>query len=166
MPELAAVEHPLVGSETYFLGEVHGGDFYNRFPTTCRLVGTRRWAPGNSLAAVDREFRELLAGVAAETGCAIELDLRLVRECYEIDPAHPLSVALRDGYEDVTGEELRIAGIKLVADAAFFQGDCGIPAVYHGPAGDGAHGDVESVPVAELVGATKVYLRMLERLWQ
>jgi acetylornithine deacetylase/succinyl-diaminopimelate desuccinylase-like protein len=164
--ELAAVEHPLVGSETYFLGEVHGGDFYNRFPTTCRLVGTRRWAPGNSLAAVEREFQELLAGVALETGCAIELDLRLVRECYEIDPAHPLSVALRDGYEDVTGEELRIAGIKLVADAAFFHGDCGIPAVYHGPAGNGAHGDVESVPVAELVRATKVYLRMLERLWQ
>ena len=62
--------------------------------------------------------------------------------------------------------ELRIAGIKLVADAAFFQGDCGISAVYHGPAGNGAHGDVESVPVAELVRATKVYLRMLERLWQ
>ena len=47
--ELATIEHPLVGSETYFLGEVHGGDFYNRFPTDLPLVGTRRWAPGNSL---------------------------------------------------------------------------------------------------------------------
>ncbi len=163
--ELATVEHPLVGSETYFLGEVHGGDFYNRFPTTCRLVGTRRWAPGSRLAAVDAEFRELLAGVADETGCGIELDLRLVREAYEIDPEHPLSVALRQGYEDVTGAELQVSGIKVVADAAFFHGDCGIPAVYHGPAGSGAHGDVEYVPVAELVRATKVYLRMLEHLW-
>ena len=66
---------------------MHGGDFYNRFPTTCRLVGTRRWAPGNSLAAVEAEFRALLAQVAEETGCAIELDLRLVREAYEIDPS-------------------------------------------------------------------------------
>ena len=41
----------------------------------------------------------------------------------------------------------------------------GIPTVYHGPVGSGAHGDVESMPVAELVRATKVYLRMLERLW-
>ena len=163
--ELATVQHPLVGSETYFFGEVHSGDFYNRFPTACRLVGTRRWAPGNTLAAVETEFRKLLAGVAQETGSTIELDLRLVRDAYEIDPEHPLSIALRRGYEEVTGDELRISGIKVVADAAFFNGDCGIPAVYHGPAGSGAHGDVESMPVAELVRATKVYLRMLEHLW-
>jgi len=163
--ELAAVEHPLVGSDTYFLGEVHGGDFYNRFPTTCRLVGTRRWAPGSTIADADREFRALLACVACETGCGIDLDLRLVREAYEIDPDNPLSLALRRGYADVTGLELHITGGKLVADAAFFNGDCGIPAVYHGPAGSGAHGDVESVPIAELVRATKVYLRMLEHLW-
>ena len=103
--------------------------------------------------------------MAAETGCAIELDLRLVREAYEIDPEGPLSVALRRGYEDVTGEELEISGIKVVADAAFFHGDCGIPAVYHGPAGSGAHGDVESVPIAELVRATRVYLKLLRHLW-
>jgi acetylornithine deacetylase/succinyl-diaminopimelate desuccinylase-like protein len=163
--ELAKTEHPLVGSETSFLGEVHGGDFYNRFPTECRLVGTRRWAPGNDYAAVGAELRELLGRIADETGCTIDLDLRLVRECYEIDPSHPLSAALRGAYEDVAGEELPIAGVKIVADAAFFHGDCGIPAVYHGPIGNGAHGDVESVPVSELVRATKVYLRTLERLW-
>lgn len=163
--ELAQVVHPLVGSETFFLGEVHGGDFYNRFPTACRLVGTRRWLPGNGFAVVEAETRELLATVAEETGCEIDLDLRLIREAYEIDPEHPLSRALRSGYEEVTGSPLPISGVKLVADAAFFHGECGIPAVYHGPAGSGAHGDVESVPVAELVRATKVYLRMLEHLW-
>jgi acetylornithine deacetylase/succinyl-diaminopimelate desuccinylase-like protein len=163
--ELSAVEHPWVGAETYFLGEVHGGDFYNRFPTTCRLVGTRRWAPGNSLPEVEVEFRELLEPIARDTGCSIELDLRLVRGAYAIDPEHPLALALRAGYEDVTGTELPLTGIKVVADAAVFQGETAIPTVYHGPAGDGAHGDVESIPVAELVRATKVYLRMLERLW-
>ena len=88
-----------------------------------------------------------------------------MREAYEIDPEHPLSLALRRGYADVTGTELPISGGKLVADAAFFNGECGIPAVYHGPAGSGAHGDVESVPVSELVRATTVYLRVLEHLW-
>ena len=164
--ELAATTHPLVGSETFFLGEVQGGDFYNRFPTACRLVGTRRWLPGNDFATVEADAHRLLAKVSAETGCAIELDLRLVREAYEIDPEHPLSRALRSGYADVVGAELPISGVKLVADAAFFHGDCGIPAVYHGPAGDGAHGDVESVPVSELERATKVYLKLLEHLWE
>ena len=163
--ELATTEHPWVGAETYFLGEVHGGDFYNRFPNECRLIGTRSWAPGNTLDAVEEEFLELLDPIAAETGCSIELDLKLVRGAYSIDPEHELSRALRAGYRDVTGTELPVTGIKVVADGAVFQGEASIPTVYHGPAGTGAHGDIEFVPVAELVRATQVYLAMLQRLW-
>lgn len=157
--------HPRVGAETVFLGEVHGGDFYNRHPAGCRLVGTRRWVPGSSLAAVEAELRAVLAPLTAETGCAIDLDLRLVRDAYEIDPEHPLAAALRAAYADVTGAELELSGVKVVADGAIFQAVGGIPTVYHGPVGDGAHADVESMPIDELVRATKVYLRLLEHLW-
>ena len=162
--ELAAVEHEWVGPESYFLGEVHGGDFYNRYPVECRFVGTRRWAPGNTLAQVEEDFRALLAPIAAESGCVIDLDLQLVRGAYEIDPEHRLVVALREAYQDVTGDELPLTGVKLVADGAIFNA-AGIPTVYHGPMGTGAHGDVESIDVAELVRATQVYLALLERLW-
>jgi acetylornithine deacetylase/succinyl-diaminopimelate desuccinylase-like protein len=161
--ELAAVEHPWVGAETYFFGEVHGGDFYNRWPASCRLVGTRRWAPGNTLEAVDAEYRALLAGVARETGCTIELDLRLVRGPYEIDTGHELLRALREAYQEVTGNSLEPVGVKVVADAAIFWA-AGIPAVYHGPVGSGAHADVEYVAVPELVRASEVYLALLRRL--
>ena len=148
------------------VGEVHGGDFYNRHPTTCRLVGTRRWAPGNTLAEVEAEFRALLAPIAQETGCAIDLELLLVRDSYSIHPEHPLAVALQEGYRDVTGKALELTGVKVVADAAIFQGEGGIPTVYHGPSGTGAHADVEHMPVAELVRATQVYLRLLAHLWR
>ena len=63
--ELSEHSHPWVGSETYFVGEVHGGDFYNRFPSTCRIVGTRRWIPANTLEAVKAANLELLDRVAA-----------------------------------------------------------------------------------------------------
>ncbi len=162
--ELAAAEHEWVGPETYFIGEVHGGDFYNRHPVECRLVGTRRWLPGTTLAQVEEEFLTLLDPIAAESGCTIDLDLRLVRGPYEIDPDHPLAVALREAYRDVTTEELPLGGVRLVADGAMFYA-AGIPTVYHGPMGTGAHGDVESIEVAELVRATRVYLALLERLW-
>jgi acetylornithine deacetylase/succinyl-diaminopimelate desuccinylase-like protein len=162
--ELAPHEHPLVGAETYFVGEVHGGDFYNRHANTCRIVGTRRWAPGNTLAAVDGEYRELLAGIAAAEGCQIELDLKLVREAYEIELGHPLLVALQEAYLEVTGNTLEPVGRKVVADAAIWQAVGGIPTVYHGPVGSGAHADVELMPVAELVRATEVYLALLRRL--
>lgn len=161
--ELAADEHPRVGAETYFVGELHGGDFYNRFPTTCRIVGTRRWMPGNTLEAVEAEYRELLARVAEETGCEIELDLKLVRGAYEIAESHPLLHALEAAYLDVTGRELERAGMKTVADGALLAA-AGIPTVYHGPVGSGAHADVEFMPVAELVRAAEVYVVLLRRL--
>ena len=162
--ELAAVDHEWVGPDTYFLGEVHGGDFYNRHPVECRLVGTRRWAPGNTYAAAESEFRALLEPIAAESGCAIELDLKISRDTYRIDPEHRLVGALRGAYEEVVGEELPLTGVRLVADGAAFH-EAGIPSVYHGPWGNGAHGDVETVEVTELVRATRVYLALLERLW-
>ena len=42
------------------------------------------------------EFRALLEPIAAESGCAIELDLRLLRGAYGIDPEDRLVVALRE----------------------------------------------------------------------
>ncbi len=161
--ELASVEHPWVGAETYFVGEVHGGDFYNRFPTSCRIVGTRRWAPGNSFAAIEREYRALLGGVAAETGCEIDLDLRLVRDAYEIPLDEPLLLALRESYLEVTGQTLEPVGMKVVADGAILH-QAGIPTVYHGPRGVGAHADVEYVELDELERATRVYVELLGRL--
>ena len=138
---------PWVGAETYFFGEVHGGDFYNRHPATCRLVGTRRWAPGNTLDAVQAEYDALVAPIAAESGCAIDVRLKLVRDAYSIDPEHPLAVALREGYEEVTGEPLASTGVKVVADAAIFQAVGGIPTVYHGPRGErGARGRRDRSP--------------------
>jgi acetylornithine deacetylase/succinyl-diaminopimelate desuccinylase-like protein len=161
--ELAANVHPRVGAETYFVGELHGGDFYNRFPATCRIVGTRRWIPGNTLDAVEAEYRALLDRVAAETGCTFELDFKLVRGAYEIDEDHPLLQALQASYLEVTGETLEPTGVKVVADGALFAA-AGIPTVYHGPVGSGAHADVEYMTVAELVRAANVYVALLRRL--
>jgi len=162
--ELAATEHPWVGAETYFLGEVHGGDFYNRHPASCRLVGTRRWAPGNSLEAVRAEYEALLAPFGEASGCAVSVTLELVREAYSIDPSHPLAVALAGASEEVVGAPLEPIGVKVVADGALFQ-EAGIPAVYHGPPGEGAHADVESIAVDELARSARIYLATLERLW-
>jgi acetylornithine deacetylase/succinyl-diaminopimelate desuccinylase-like protein len=161
--ELARDEHPWVGAETYFVGELHGGDFYNRFPATCRIVGTRRWAPGNSLAAVEAEYRALLDAVAAKTGCEIDLDLRLVRGEYGIDPEHELVRALQAAHKEVTGHSLEPVGWKVVADGAVFSA-AGIPTVYHGPVGSGAHADVEYIEVPELERAANVYVALLRRL--
>jgi acetylornithine deacetylase/succinyl-diaminopimelate desuccinylase-like protein len=164
--EFEAVEYELVGRESYFTGEVHGGDFYNRFPTTCRIVGTRRWAPHHSFETVRTEFQELVDTVAVASGCQIDLDLRPIRGSYQIDAQHPLVAALQAACDEVTGSELPIIGLKIVADAAIWMSEGGVPAIYHGPVGDGAHADVEYVSIAELERATRVYLATLRNLWK
>ena len=93
----------------------------------------------------------------------VELDLKLVRGAYEIDPDHELVHALQEAYREVTGDELKPVGVKVVADGALFAA-AGIPTVYHGPRGTGAHADEESMPVAELVRAANVYVALLRRL--
>ncbi|HEY3078759.1 MAG TPA: M20 family metallopeptidase [Chloroflexota bacterium] len=149
---------PRIGPESLFVGEVHGGDFYNRFPNRCRIVGTRRYGPEWRFQDVRAELEELLRPIAAETGCEVELHLQSVKESFEVDESEPIVRALRGAYQELNGRELPLAGIRIVADAPIFIRDGGVPCVYHGIRGHGAHGDLEYVEVPEIVRATEVYL--------
>jgi len=145
-----------VGSPSVFVGEIHGGDFYNRFPTECRVVGTRRWSPEERFADARAGLEALCRQVERETGTTVQLCLELGREGFRVDLTHPLPVALRNAYELVTGSVLVPGGLRSVADASTFQHVGGVPAVYHGPQGTGHHGDFERIELAELLRATRV----------
>jgi hypothetical protein len=155
--ELAADEHEWVGPGTHFLGEVHGGDFYNRYPVGCRLVGTRRWAPGNTLAEVEEE-QALLAPIAVESGCDRPRPATRARGA-EIDPGTGSPSPARR--TRCHGQELPLTGVKVVRTVrCSTRRDDRLPR----PDGDGARGRRVD-EVAELVRATQVYLALLERLW-
>lgn len=156
----ALAEHPLprVGAESYFLGILQGGDFFNRVPTSCRLVGLRRYGPDSAFASVRAEMEEMTRQVRAETGAEVDLGLTRVRDGFRVDEREKIVVALRAAYAEVAGKDLPLVGSRMVGDASIFTQEAGIPAVYHGPKGDGAHADVESVPIAELVRAARVYV--------
>ncbi|MBI3910960.1 MAG: M20/M25/M40 family metallo-hydrolase [Armatimonadetes bacterium] len=155
---LSTRELPYVGSESVFIGQLHAGDFYNRFPIEAQIQGTRRYAPQRDADEVARELTDLAQRSAAQYGVTGELTFDKVRDGFQITPDHPLVQAVRDAYTAVTGRELPLTGNKVVADAGIFAREADIPAVYHGPAGEGAHGDVESVPIAELARAARVYV--------
>jgi acetylornithine deacetylase/succinyl-diaminopimelate desuccinylase-like protein len=156
--ELARNPLPYVGSESYFLGIVRGGDFFNRWTNACRVVGTRRYGPDTAFADVEAELRGMARRVETETGCSVEFALTRVRDGFRVAETEPIVVALRDAYRAVAGRELPLVGSRMVGDAPIFIQEGGVPAIYHGPGGTGAHADVESVPVAELVRAAKVYV--------
>lgn len=148
------VEH--LGEESIFIGQIHCGDFYNRFPNQALIEGTRRYRPGLTAPSVEAELRMLLEPAAARGGMELELSFSRVRDGCLMDPEHPLATALQQACAEVMGAPLPLGGSRVVADAPLFAG-AGIPCYYHGIAGQGAHADEEWAPEDEIARVARVY---------
>ena len=147
-----------LGSETYFVGIFEAGDFYNRVPTQCRIVGTRRYAPERSFAEVEAELQGMTARIAAETGAQIDVGIQKQRDGFQIDPETPISVALRNAYASIHGRPIALVGMKYVADSSGFIHEAGVPTLQYGPGLARAHASVEWVPLEDLVSTARVFL--------
>jgi acetylornithine deacetylase/succinyl-diaminopimelate desuccinylase-like protein len=154
---LAAKTDPLAGRESLFLGQIHSGEIFNQYPQECRLEGTRRWLPGTRREDVEREFRALLADLAADTGLAVSADLNLMRDAFRLDEKDPLVAAFQGAYEATAGRRLMVGAKPFCDDGNSFWALAGIPAITHGPLASGAHTLNEWVSVEDLERVALVY---------
>ena len=155
--ELQREDVPLLGAETLFLGEVRGGDFYNRVPVNAQVVGTRRYATPRTFTDMEAEFEALCRTVECETGATVRCALKDVGHPFRLSADEPIVRCVRQAYQAATGQELPVRGIDVVGNAADLIGLGGIPAVYHGVNQTTAHSDDEYVFAADLVRAARVY---------
>jgi len=128
--------HPLAGSGSIHASVIEGGQEMSSFPARCTLLGERRTIPGETVADVERELGELAQGAAVRVVAS--------REPYEAAVDHPF-VAL---VQHTAGVD-ELVGAPFWTDAALVAA-AGIPTVLIGPAGEGAHAEVEWVDVASL----------------
>ena len=137
--------HPLAGTGSVHASLIEGGQELSSFPARCLLTGERRTIPGETTADVERELREL----------AGEAMVRVIqsRDPYEAEVEHPFVqlVARIAGTRD-------LRGAPFWTDAALIAG-AGIPTVLFGPAGEGAHAEVEWVDLASLERVREVIVR-------
>ena len=137
--------HPLAGTGSVHASLIEGGQELSSFPARCLLTGERRTIPGETTADVERELREL----------AGEAMVRVIqsRDPYEAEVEHPFVqlVARIAGTRD-------LRGAPFWTDAALIAG-AGIPTVLFGPAGEGAHAEVEWVDLASLDRVSEVIVR-------
>ena len=128
--------HALVGTGSVHASLIEGGQELSSFPARCLLTGERRTIPGETAAVVERELSEL-AGDATVRVIAS-------RDAYEVPSDHPFVeiVARVAGTQD-------LGGAPFWTDAALIAG-AGIPTLLYGPAGQGAHAEVERVDIASL----------------
>ena len=152
---LAQVERPHVGPETVFTGQLHAGDFYNRFPARATLQGTRRYFADHPFDDVAAEFREIAQAVAEATGTNIVVEFDRVRGGYELSDDDDIVRAFRRTYEALEGAKLEVRAFPSVGDVSILAGEYGIPSVYVGSRGTGAHSDLEELRIDDLVRQTR-----------
>lgn len=151
----------LAGPESVFVGQVHSGDFFNRFSNHAWIEGTRRYSPEMTAADAAGELRALLQPIAERHGVELDLRFERVRDGFRTPADHPLVEAAQTAYVEENGTEMPVVGIKIVADAPVFDKVGGIPCIYHGIQGDTAHSDLEYVEESELERGARFYLRTM-----
>jgi acetylornithine deacetylase/succinyl-diaminopimelate desuccinylase-like protein len=149
---------PYVGPESVFIGQFESGDFYNRVPNRCRIVGTRRYAPGVRFPAVEAEFQARLDAVRRGTSADVRLDLVKTKDGFRVPEDAEIVRTLQQGYQEVTGRALPLGGFKAVGDVSNFVNEGGVPAVYYGCGLDRSHATPEYVTTEDLETQARVLL--------
>jgi acetylornithine deacetylase/succinyl-diaminopimelate desuccinylase-like protein len=149
--------HPLAGAERIDVGIVNGGDYFNRTPVVCELTGTRRWGPGRTAKTCLSELDILASSAASGSGLEVEVSMVHEREPFETPKDDPAVTAFAAAHQAITGQDVEYVGMRIVGDANLYVHGTGIPTFYYGPSNETAHSDQETVSVARIASAAKVY---------
>jgi acetylornithine deacetylase len=142
---VAGPRHPLAGTGSVHASLIEGGQELSSFPARCVLTGERRTIPGETREDVERELRDL----------AGEASLRLIAS------RDPHEAPVDDPFVELVArvsETQELVGAPFWTDAALIAA-AGIPTVLYGPAGEGAHAEVEWVDLASLERVRDVVAR-------
>jgi acetylornithine deacetylase len=147
----AEPSHPLLRSGSLHTGVIEGGVEFARDPDRCLLAGERRTFPGETTEVVRHELVGLLERAGSDVE-AFEGSARVsfARDPFEVPDDDPI-VELVKRHAGATG----VVGVPFWTDAALLAG-AGIPTVVFGPAGEGAHADVEWVDLASVERCAEV----------
>jgi len=154
---------PYIGPESLFIGQFQSGDFYNRVPNRCRIVGTRRYAPEKRFPEVEAEFQARLEPIQRRTPATIQLDLVKARDGFRVREDERIVRVLQQAHQEVTDRPLPLGGVTVVADVSSFVNEGGVPAVYYGCGSDRAHATPEYVALSELERQARVLLAAVAR---
>jgi len=162
--------HPLIPQRPCLqLGIVRGGDFYNRLPTLCELVGTIRWDPNEEFNTVTRRLEARLGKLKQrlrhkyDPSVKLSLNMDLIRDSCEVPREEEIVKSTQRAVKTVTGKDAEVSGARYVTDLSIMYREAGVPTVCYGPflpSDSLAHSDIESVSIRNLETVSKVYLAL------
>mgnify|MGYP000082530254 CR=1 FL=1 len=149
----ARTRHPLLGSGSVRVATIEGGTDAATVADRCVLVVERRTLPGEPDPGGE------LARVLAASGPARIVPL-VARPGMEASADARIARAVAAAVEGVIGAPALLRGDPWWTDAGLIA-EAGIPVVLVGPAGGGAHADLEWVSIASLQALTEVLGRVI-----
>lgn len=154
---LVSGEHLLLGRGSVSVNQIDGGDAPNVVPGAARAVLDVRTLPVHDHAGILRAL--------GERGDAATLSVLREGTPVATDPGHPLVRACADAVREELGRPAVVKGLPYLTDASVFVEALDIPVVILGPGQEAqAHGVDESVAVAALEQATRIYRAIAQRL--
>src|SRR5262249_28743899 len=136
---LATRTHPVCGSASVFIGQVHSGEIFNQFPHESWLDGTRRWLPGEDHHVVEADFRARREQRGDDTGTTVSCEWMMIRDAFALDQEAAVVTAFQECYRASTGSPLASGAKPFVDDGNSFWALASIPAITHGPRAGGQH---------------------------
>ncbi|HLJ59044.1 MAG TPA: M20/M25/M40 family metallo-hydrolase [bacterium] len=154
--------HPLLGRPSLHASLIQGGEGLSTYPPSCELALERRTLPNETDDAVRAELQGILDSLR-ERDSTFQASLRVcgARPGLEADRGVGVVPALHRACVTVRGEEPAYTGAAFWTDAALLAG-AGVPTVLFGPAGDGAHADVEYVDLPSAVACAQVLVNTID----
>ncbi len=148
----------LLPRESFFVGQVHCGDFYNRIPDRAFLQGTRRWQPNQDFDKIQQSVREMLDSIKLPESIEMNHHWIYVGDSYQVDENERIVQALVQAHERVTGQPCSIRGHSSVTDICRMVRNGNIPAVLCGFGTETGHADYEYARFDKMESACKVAL--------
>ncbi|MGR2753438.1 M20/M25/M40 family metallo-hydrolase [Agromyces arachidis] len=145
--------HPLLGSGSVRVATIEGGSDAATVADRCVLVVERRTLPGDPDPGADLER-------ALATSRPTRVERLVARPAMQAEPDSLIARAVLGAVEAATGAPAVVRGDPWWTDAGLIA-EAGIPVVLVGPAGGGAHADLEWVSIASLRTLTGVVARAI-----
>ncbi|SDK28610.1 acetylornithine deacetylase [Nocardioides sp. YR527] len=163
--ELAASPHPLCGPATWSVGTIEGGQAASTVAAHCRITADRRLLPGESASDVRKEVESRLAALDLATrGLAVDVRMTMAMPGFETPVDDPIVDNIAAALAAAGAPASAPTGWTAACDGGFVA-STGIPVVVLGPGSvaEQAHRPDESVEIADLVTAARVYADLLAR---
>lgn len=152
-------QDPLLGSGTWNVGRIDGGEGTSMVAPSCHISVDRRLMPDDDPEDILARLLHSIGEAGIDTdGISVDAELTMQMPGFRTPEDHPL-VSMAVNSVLAAGGETRISGWTAACDGGFIVRDFGIPAIVLGPGGlnDQAHQIDESVGLAELTTAARTF---------